>query len=172
MQHTFKWNLHLKYRNSTKEQLDDKMLAQRYLGLCKDKYGEWSPLFDKIRVSRFFLKTLESRNKASESKDENERVLQDRIRAIRDRVYSSRTFPHTLKQIIFERDNYSCKICGRHLAHLTKIGLHLEADHIHEWEDGGQTTFKNGQALCSECNNAKHHSKVYFLHGALLKDLQ
>ena len=77
---------------------------------------------------------------------------------IEHKIYKQRTFPVTLKAIIFERDKYKCRICGRHRDKLKKKE-HLEIDHIKAWIDGGETTYHNGQALCSSCNKAKHHVK-------------
>jgi hypothetical protein len=71
----------------------------------------------------------------------------------------SRMYKGTLRQLIFERDNFSCQLCGIHRDEAIKKGLHLEIDHITEWEDGGKTTYENGQTLCSECNKAKFRVK-------------
>lgn len=79
---------------------------------------------------------------------------------IKTRVYNSRCFPESLKLLIFEKDGYRCKCCGKHKDKLTKK-QHLEVDHIVAWVDGGKTTYKNGQTLCSSCNKAKHHIKKY-----------
>lgn len=70
-----------------------------------------------------------------------------------------RVYTGTLRQLIFERDNYSCQCCGISKDKVIEKGIHLEVDHIIEWEDGGQTTYENGQTLCSECNKAKHRVK-------------
>lgn len=77
-----------------------------------------------------------------------------------NKVYPNRTFPVSLRNIIFDRDNYQCKICGIHRDSLPK-DKHLEVDHILAWQDGGQTTLSNGQTVCSDCNKGKHHSKKY-----------
>jgi len=71
----------------------------------------------------------------------------------------SRTYKGTLRQLVFERDNYTCQCCGITNKQAFKKGLMMEVDHIIEWEDGGETTYENGQVLCSECNKAKHKSK-------------
>lgn len=71
----------------------------------------------------------------------------------------SRTYKGTLRHLIFERDNYTCQCCGITIKNAMKKGIHLEVDHIIEWEDGGETTYQNGQTLCSECNKAKHRTK-------------
>jgi len=113
---------------------------------------EWT-LRAKIReiYERKFNKDL---NKAKKEKE-----LHERIREFSSRVYASRNFPSSLRVLIFERDNYTCKICGRHKDSLIEDGLHLEVDHIIEYEDGGETTYNNGQTVCSCCNKGKHHAK-------------
>ncbi|EMJ99124.1 MULTISPECIES: HNH endonuclease [unclassified Leptospira] len=76
-----------------------------------------------------------------------------------NRVFQSRCFPGMLSELIFRRDNYTCQICGITRKLAIKNGLYMEVDHIIEWEDGGKTSYSNGQTLCSKCNKAKHHVK-------------
>lgn len=66
-----------------------------------------------------------------------------------------RYFKGALRQAILERDGYRCKLCGKTPGH----GILLEVDHIIEYEDGGKTTFENGQTVCSDCNKGKHALK-------------
>lgn len=77
----------------------------------------------------------------------------------RERIFDRRSFPPKLKFLIFERDNFTCQICLRTKEKLLAEDLHLEADHIIEWEDGGDTCYRNGQTVCSACNKAKHAAK-------------
>jgi hypothetical protein len=77
---------------------------------------------------------------------------------IRSKEYKSRSFPPSLRILIFENDNYTCKICNKHKDKLPE-SEHLEIDHIVEWEDGGKTSYNNGQTVCSSCNKGKHHAK-------------
>ncbi|GIV05557.1 MAG: hypothetical protein KatS3mg016_1132 [Fimbriimonadales bacterium] len=58
------------------------------------------------------------------------------------------------KQIILERDNYRCVICGKGKAD----GVELHVDHIKPRHLGGQSVVENGQTLCAQCNFRK---KVY-----------
>lgn len=76
----------------------------------------------------------------------------------RKREISDRIFSAPMRLVIFERDGYRCKICGRHRDYLDK-DERLEADHIKAWVDGGKTKLSNAQTLCSTCNKAKHHVK-------------
>lgn len=84
--------------------------------------------------------------------------LEIKSRIYRNRDFKSRIFPPALRFSIFERDNYTCQVCGKHKSNLPKRE-HLEIDHIIEWEDGGKTSYNNGQTVCSSCNKGKHHSK-------------
>ena len=76
------------------------------------------------------------------------------------KVYEQRTFPTTLRNYIFNRDNFTCKICNTHKDNLPDK-INLEVDHITPWADGGETKLSNGQTICSDCNKGKHHSKKY-----------
>lgn len=58
------------------------------------------------------------------------------------------------RQIILERDNYRCVICGRGKAD----GVELHVDHIKPRHLGGKSTIENGQTLCAACNFRK---KIY-----------
>jgi len=143
--------------------------ARLYVGLV-ERDGTLNATFRNIRARRYFLTRLENLNQQREKGDREAVELRGKISAIRERVYSSRLFPSTLKAIIFERDNYMCRLCLRDRENLQKAGLNLECDHILAWEDGGLTSYDNGQTVCSECNKAKHHAKHYLglisrLHG-------
>ena len=105
--------------------------------------------------SERFKQYLQVRNKLYE----NLKDLEEQNSAYRKRVFDRRSFPPKLKYLIFERDNFTCQICLRSKEKLIEADLHLEADHIIEWEDGGKTCYKNGQAVCSACNKAKHAAK-------------
>ena len=129
------------------------------------KDDSWVRSTKDFRLSQGFLATNKSKIDAlfeSRAKEDYRLLLlRERINVIRDRVYGTRTFPDPLKLIIFERDQYTCRACTRHRDVLRDVGHHLEVDHIVAWEDGGETTYKNGQTLCSACNKAKHHAKTY-----------
>lgn len=51
---------------------------------------------------------------------------------------------------VFNRDNYTCKICGQ-------IGGRLQTDHIKSWSLYPKLRFElfNGQTLCYECHKLK-----------------
>jgi hypothetical protein len=52
---------------------------------------------------------------------------------------------------VFQRDNYSCRYCGR-------TGIPLSVDHIDLWENGGATIVANLLAACKSCN--KHRGRI------------
>lgn len=139
----------------------EKVQVYKYLGL-ELKGGELIPITKKITVSRFFAKKLVVMDAELEGRDRKKVKLRDEIIAVKDRVYITDRFPQKLRTIILERDGYTCQLCGRHRNVLVDMGLHLEVDHKIAWMDGGQTTYKNAQTLCSECNKGKHHAKPYF----------
>lgn len=70
-------------------------------------------------------------------------------------IEGGRYFKGALRQAILTRDGFRCKLCGK----TPQDGILLEVDHITEFEDGGKTTFENGQTVCSDCNKGKHALK-------------
>ncbi len=56
-----------------------------------------------------------------------------------------------LRKEIMERDNYTCRICGKYMP--DEVGLHI--DHIVPVAKGGKTVRSNLQVLCSKCNGRK-----------------
>ena len=53
-----------------------------------------------------------------------------------------------LRQIVFKRDNYTCKYCNN-------IGGILEVDHIHPFSKGGSDDLSNLTTSCRKCNRKK-----------------
>ena len=54
---------------------------------------------------------------------------------------------------VLQRDNFSCRSCGRSPAIILGVILHI--DHVIPWCDGGETLFENLQTLCDACNLGK-----------------
>ena len=54
---------------------------------------------------------------------------------------------------VLQRDNFTCRACGRSPAN--ELGVTLEVDHVVAWSRGGETTFENLQTLCARCNSGK-----------------
>lgn len=118
----------------------------------------------KVKIPRFFQSGLIELNKLREQEDRRQLQLKYEILEVQQRIYVSRTFPDKLRQIIFERDNYTCQVCLRDRAALIPVNLHLEVDHILAWEDGGKTEYTNGQTICSQCNKGKHSAKRHIVN--------
>jgi 5-methylcytosine-specific restriction endonuclease McrA len=141
-----------------------KVDAKLYLGIEERGNGSISADFRDVKVCRLFVPKLSQINKDREFSDRKQLDLLKKIRLVQHKVYASRVFPPSLRVIIFERDGYACKCCGRSRETLFSLRLALQVDHIVAWEDNGKTAYANGQTLCDECNIAKHHTKSY-LHG-------
>ena len=61
-------------------------------------------------------------------------------------------FDNKTKILIFERDGYSCVICGLG----RNNGIELQVDHILAKQYGGKATYENGQTLCAAHNFKKN----------------
>jgi hypothetical protein len=61
-------------------------------------------------------------------------------------------FQKTIQKSVFERDNYTCQMCGLK-------GINLQVDHIQSWKDYVELRFdiSNCRTLCAEC-----HYKITF----------
>ena len=53
---------------------------------------------------------------------------------------------------VFERDDYTCIVCGNH-------GYRLDAHHIKSWKNNVELRYKvkNGKTLCVKCHKKLHH---------------
>lgn len=65
---------------------------------------------------------------------------------------TGRAVPPRLRFRVFQRDNFTCRACGRSPA---THSISLEADHITAYSNGGETIFENLQTLCMDCNRGK-----------------
>lgn len=63
-----------------------------------------------------------------------------------------RNIPLSTRIKVFERDNYTCRICGRNP---TDDNVKLEVDHIIPFSQGGSNKIDNLQTLCFDCNRGK-----------------
>lgn len=61
---------------------------------------------------------------------------------------SQRQIDQNLAWEVFQRDNYTCRYCGR-------TGIPLSVDHIDLWEEGGATVRENLLTACKPCNRVR-----------------
>jgi 5-methylcytosine-specific restriction endonuclease McrA len=74
-----------------------------------------------------------------DSEEETSLITKDR--------YSKVPIPSELRWQVWERDNFTCKLCGSR--------TYLHADHVIPESKGGETTLENLQTLCRRCNSKK-----------------
>lgn len=65
--------------------------------------------------------------------------------------YTDRYIPNKVYVDVFERDNYTCQICGA----TKEDGVKLHVDHIIPIAKGGTNDIDNLQVLCQRCNSGK-----------------
>lgn len=66
---------------------------------------------------------------------------------------TARSVNWRLRFLVFRRDGFKCRACGRSPAN--EPGCELEVDHVHPWSRGGETILDNLQSLCNKCNGGK-----------------
>jgi hypothetical protein len=56
-------------------------------------------------------------------------------------------FRRTIQKMVFERDNYTCQLCG-------VSGTYIQVDHIQSWKDyvEGRFDINNCRTLCQKCH--------------------
>jgi hypothetical protein len=118
--------------------------------------GVWTLIYSELKVNRYFAEyvekiTFDRVNKEIEFIKKKE--LFDKIKNIEQ----GRFFKGRLRQIILERDNYKCVLCGRSASD----NIILEIDHIIQWSLGGKTIYDNGRTVCNECNKGLFHFNKY-----------
>jgi len=69
------------------------------------------------------------------------------------RHQTPRNINYRLRFLVMRRDNFRCRLTGRSPA--TDPSVILEVDHIHPWEQGGETVMENLQTLAKEINIGK-----------------
>jgi 5-methylcytosine-specific restriction endonuclease McrA len=65
-------------------------------------------------------------------------------------------------QVVFERDNWTCRLCGKLCDNTVKFP-HVDAptlDHIVPLANGGEHSYANAQTLCMSCNCAKGNREI------------
>jgi len=66
------------------------------------------------------------------------------------------------KQVVFERDKYTCQYCGKKVNKSGPSSTHDTAtiDHVVPRASGGKTTFENTLTACVTCNTKKANNSV------------
>lgn len=143
-----------KYMNRYEAQFEKKLL--NYFLYWQKINGQWTQVVKELYVNSYYRDKAQS-IQDGRAESEFRLILQkEEIEKIRN-IEQGRTFSGRLRHLILERDNFKCVLCGRGVPE----GAVLEVDHIQEWEDGGKTTYDNGQTVCSDCNKGKHHAKKF-----------
>ena len=73
-----------------------------------------------------------------------------------------KTIPISLRRQVYERDAYTCRLCGvvgTGVTHSERIDG-FEIDHITPNAAGGGIELDNLQVLCRKCNNSKRHYRL------------
>ena len=73
-----------------------------------------------------------------------------------------KTIPISLRRQVYERDAYTCRLCGvvgTGVTHSERIDG-FEIDHITPNAAGGGIEVDNLQVLCRKCNNSKRHYRL------------
>lgn len=70
-----------------------------------------------------------------------------------------RKINYRLTFLVMRRDNFRCRITGRSPA--TDPSVILEVDHIHPWEQGGETVMENLQTLAKDINIGKSNLSMH-----------
>jgi len=91
----------------------------------------------------------EARDKRNQERRARRTRRPKRDRPKPERVYRGVTLG--LRFVVFRRDSYRCRICGRDAGD----GVKLEVDHIKAVSKGGLTSLSNLWTLCWDCNRGK-----------------
>lgn len=74
-----------------------------------------------------------------------------------NRSHKRKGMSNRLRTKIFDRDNYTCQMCGRTI----EDGVKLHVDHKIPVSKGGTNDLDNLQTLCSDCNMGKFNHMDY-----------
>ena len=99
-------------------------------------FGGWTKA---IRAFIEFANAADPQAPSTESASRSRRTPRDPSLRLRFRV--------------LQRDNFTCRSCGRSPA--TLLGVVLHVDHVFPWCEGGETILDNLQTLCEICNLGK-----------------
>jgi hypothetical protein len=94
-------------------------------------------------------------------KDEEPKVFENFNQVNDVNEHSNQRIRNVSKSIrinVFERDNYTCQICGRNVK---EDNVKLEIDHIIPVSKGGSDDISNLQTLCFDCNRGKSNKILH-----------
>ena len=113
---------------------------------------EWGFLWNKYHKNNYDAKELEKKI-AALMKDEEVQSKSGIYYYLFDndeKHLNLRSFPESIKETVYERQNGKCKICKKKFEYNQMAG-----DHITPWSQGGKTVIENCQMLCADCNRRK-----------------
>ncbi len=108
----------------------------------------------------FMHKTISSRPKKSTSNSyvKEEPMVKSSYQSNTEQITSRvRNVSLSTRANVFERDNYTCQMCGRTISD----GVKLEIDHIIPVSKGGSDNMSNLQTLCFDCNRGKSNKILH-----------
>ncbi len=113
---------------------------------------EWGKLFNDFKDAKLDTDKLEVEiTKLMMDEDVTKKSgIYPYILTRQEKYLSIRAFTDNMKRESYERQKGICANCRKHF----EIDG-MEADHITPWSEGGKTTAKNCQMLCSDCNRRK-----------------
>ena len=108
------------------------------------RFGSWN------RALAEFANKFNNRKCNTANQEANKKL---RYKHYRHANIIKRFINKSMRFDVFRRDNFKCMLCGASPATDSKVTLH--ADHIIPASKGGETTLKNLQTLCKDCNLGK-----------------
>ena len=112
----------------------------------------WGKLYNENKDQKFDSKKLEKEiAKLMEDEDvTNKKGIYSYILTGEQKYLNIRSFTPKQKREAYEKQKGKCRVCKKHFDI-----EEMEADHVTPWHEGGQTTGKNCQMLCKNCNRKK-----------------
>jgi 5-methylcytosine-specific restriction endonuclease McrA len=112
----------------------------------------WGILYNEFKDEKYNSKKLEEEiTKLMQDEDVTKKSgIYEYILTGNEKYLSIRAFTDKQKRESYEKQKGICSHCKEHFE-LEE----MEADHIKPWHEGGETTAKNCQMLCKECNRRK-----------------
>ena len=112
----------------------------------------WGALYNQFKDNTYDTDKLENEIQTLMMDDDvtNKKGIYTYVLTRNEKYLNIRTFTDNQKRSAYERQKGICNNCGKHFDI-----KEMEADHITPWHAGGQTSAKNCQMLCKECNRRK-----------------